>query len=426
MFDNIIPYLVLQSLMVCWALYWWMQRQDEQLLLISGFFLYCGSFRAAMLALGLAEPVVISGGFFVGAVDGDFVDALELIVLGEVLLVASYSLAQGKVLGRVGRAIAEGHPTWLVRTIFALFMLIFPVAFVARRLVSIQVGQGRSLAFEVSGYLNLWPMGLVGVAILLLSTWRFGLIRSYAEKCFTCLILGSIVWFTYGPNLRFLFLGWFLAAGLIWSATAREGRRYWGLLIAVVLTVVAFGAAGALRYESSDDGIKQATFERITSAEDANMLDGFVMLRQVFPALLSYSWGGEHFAILTRVIPRSIWPDKPVGGYMNRLGFFDRDSGGTTGISPSLFGTFYQEGGVLGVIFLSSVYGFGLGRLISWADTLPPFNSVILRACVFAALIPLMRCGDLPGVYSWLGMSFWPCLLVLWLLRCDRKKSSEV
>jgi hypothetical protein len=194
-------------------------------------------------------------------------------------------------------------------------------------------------------------------------------------------------------------------------------------MAAVGLAVISFGAAGVMRQEFSINGIKQDTLTRVTSAEDANMLDGFVMLRQVFPALLPYSWGKEHLGILARPIPRSVWPNKPLGGYMNQLGFYDRGSGGTTGISPTLFGTFYQEGGVPGLMFLSMIYGFGLGRLVSWAAALPPFASVLVRASVFAGLIPLMRCGDLAGVYSWLGMSFWPCVLVLWLLKNSSKRS---
>jgi hypothetical protein len=146
------------------------------------------------------------------------------------------------------------------------------------------------------------------------------------------------------------------------------------------------------------------------------MLDGMVLLQQVYPTVLPHSFGREHLNILLRPIPRAIWPEKPVGGYMNQLGF-NTVLTGTTGISPTLFGTFYQEGGTIGIVVLSALYGLGLGRFVRWSVSLPAFASLVLRGSLIAALIPLLRAGDLPGVYSWLGMAFWPCVVVLFLLK---------
>ena len=123
------------------------------------------------------------------------------------------------------------------------------------------------------------------------------------------------------------------------------------------------------------------------------------------------------FEILERPIPRAWWPDKPVGGYMNKLGIITADTGFTLGISPSLFGSFYQEGGLVGVVLLSIIYGFGFGRLVSFSTRIVPLAGLLLRGILAAAIVPLLRGGDLPGIYAWFGMSFWPCLLLLWLGR---------
>ena len=147
------------------------------------------------------------------------------------------------------------------------------------------------------------------------------------------------------------------------------------------------------------------------------MLDGFVLLRQVYPRLLGYSYGSEHLEILERPIPRAWWPDKPVGGYMNKLGLITADSGITLGISPSLFGSFYQEGGLVGVVLCSIIYGFGFGRLVSFSTRIVPLAGLLIRGILAAAIVPLLRGGDLPGIYAWFGMSFWPCVLLLWLKR---------
>jgi hypothetical protein len=155
------------------------------------------------------------------------------------------------------------------------------------------------------------------------------------------------------------------------------------------------------------------------------MLDGMGVLLQVYPDLLEYRKGREHLEILTRPIPRAIWPEKPVGGYMNRLGFFDKDSDFTLGISQSLFGSFYEEGGTLGVVVCSAVYGTLIGALMMRAMRLYPLSCVLLRGCICAGMIPLLRGGDLPGIYAWIGMAFWPCALAMWSLRNGKPSYSR-
>ncbi|PYK73055.1 MAG: hypothetical protein DME44_02560, partial [Verrucomicrobia bacterium] len=104
-------------------------------------------------------------------------------------------------------------------------------------------------------------------------------------------------------------------------------------------------------------------------------------------------------------------------GYMNKLGIITADTGFTLGISPSLFGSFYQEGGLVGVVLLSIIYGFGFGCLVSFSTRIVPLTGLLIRGSLAAAIVPLLRGGDLAGIYAWFGMSFWPCLLLLWLRR---------
>jgi len=195
-------------------------------------------------------------------------------------------------------------------------------------------------------------------------------------------------------------------------------RRAQVLVIGLIGAVALFAVAGALRNaEDPTVELEQSAWERFAFAEDANMLDGFALLRQVYPAMLDYSHGREHLEIFERPIPRAWWPDKPVGGYMNKLGLITADSGFMLGISPSLFGSFYQEGGLIGVVLLSIIYGFGFGRLVSFSTRIVPLTGLLIRGILAAAIVPLLRGGDLPGIYAWFGMSFWPCLLLLGLRR---------
>ena len=218
--------------------------------------------------------------------------------------------------------------------------------------------------------------------------------------------------------MRFQLLGWFVAVTIILSSGQSVVRRAQVLAIGLVGAVSLFTMAGALRNTETPTGeLEQSAWERFAFAEDANMLDGFALLRQVYPKLLDYSYGGEHLEILARPIPRAWWPDKPVGGYMNKLGIITADTGITLGISPSLFGSFYQEGGLVGVVLLSIIYGFGFGRLVSFSTRIVPLTGLLARGILAAAIVPLLRGGDLPGIYAWFGMSFWPCLLLFWLQR---------
>jgi hypothetical protein len=84
------------------------------------------------------------------------------------------------------------------------------------------------------------------------------------------------------------------------------------------------------------------------------------------------------------------------------------------GISPTLFGSFYQEGGVAGVFIFSIIYGWVMARMVRYSMELRPLFGVMIRAGLIAGLIPLLRGGDLPGIYAWLGMAFWPMLFFMW------------
>jgi hypothetical protein len=66
---------------------------------------------------------------------------------------------------------------------------------------------------------------------------------------------------------------------------------------------------------------------------------------------------------------------------------------------------------------LSIIYGFGFGRLVSFSTRIVPLGGLLIRGILAAAIVPLLRGGDLPGIYAWFGMSFWPCFLLLGLRR---------
>src|SRR5438874_1587456 len=397
---------------------WVVRKHDEIPLLISTLLFYVFTFRLWALLQGWTSPVDISN-FGFDPVDVDSaLDVQAIATLGETVLLSVYMLAQRRRIDVPHTLASPELLGWLKPRVLALGVICILISLQARRSVDVQVASGKSMSFEVSSYLSLFSLSLVGVAILIAALWKSRAFRLGGESFLAALLFFAIIYLTFQPGMRFQFLGWFVAVTIILSSGQSFVRRAQVLAIGLVGAVAMFAVAGALR--NDDDPtveLQQSAWERFAFAQDANMLDGFVLLRQVYPRLLGYSYGGEHLEIFERPIPRRWWPDKPVGAYMNKLGLITADTGFTLGISPSLLGSFYQEGGLVGVVLCSIIYGFGFGRLVSFSTRIVPLAGLLIRGILAAAIVPLLRGGDLPGIYAWFGMSFWPCLLLLWLRR---------
>jgi hypothetical protein len=397
---------------------WVARRHDEIPLLISTLLFYVFTFRFWALLQGWASPVDISNFGFDPIDSNGALDVQAIATLGESVLLSVYMLAQRRRIDVPEKLASPELLGWLKLRVIGLGVICILISLLARRAVEVQIASGKSMSFEVSSYLSLFSLSLVGVAILIAALWKSGAFYPGGESFLASLLFVVIIYLTFQPGMRFQFLGWFVAVTIILSSGRSVIRRAQVLAIGLVGAVALFAVAGALRNDEDPTvELQQSAWERFAFAQDANMLDGFVLLRQVYPRLLGYSYGGEHLEIFERPIPRAWWPDKPVGGYMNKLGIITADTGFTLGISPSLFGSFYQEGGLVGVLLLSMIYGLGFGRLVSFSTRIVPLAGLLLRGILAAAIVPLLRGGDLPGIYAWFGMSFWPCLLLLWLRR---------
>jgi hypothetical protein len=417
----LIVFTALGLCQIAWILIgaiWVVRKRDEIPLLISTLLFYVFSFRFWALVQGWTSPVDITN-FGFDPIDSDSaLDVQAIAVLGETVLLSVYMVAQRRRIDVPDTLAPPELLSWLKPRVVALGVICIFISLWTRRSVGMQIAAGKSMGFEVSSYLSLFSLSLVGIAILIAALWKSSAFRSGGEKLVTAALFVAIIYLTYQPGMRFQFLGWFVAVTIILSSGQAVVRRAQVLVLGLTGAVALFAVAGALRNaEDPTVGVEQSAWERFAFAEDANMLDGFALLRQVYPRLLDYSHGGEHLEILGRPIPRSWWPDKPVGGYMNKLGIITADTGFTVGISPSLFGSFYQEGGVIGVVLLSVIYGFAFATLVSFSTRIVPMTGLLIRGALAAAIVPLLRGGDLPGIYAWFGMSFWPCLLLLWLRR---------
>jgi hypothetical protein len=409
------------SIQIAWLVVsaiWFWRRSDEFPLILSLFLFYVFAFRFWALLQGWATPVNISPFGFAPVAVESCLASHALGVLGETMLLGIYMLVQNRTI-QVPRVIGSApFLQWLRTRTFVLVLVCAGLSTLTRRSVGAQIDAGKSMSFEISSYLSLFPMVLISGGILLILLWKAGALTLPANKVIAFAMLGAIAFLTFDSSARFQFLGWILASTIILAAGLPFRRKAFFAFLGLAIAAALFAAAGALRGAGNPDAaLEEESVNRFAFAADANMLDGFVLLRQVYPEMLPYSYGGEHLDILTRPIPRAWWPGKPVGGYLNKLGIIDANSGVTLGISPSLFGSFYQEGGIVGLVLLSALYGFGFARLIRFSGAIHPLGGLLIRAITCAAVVPLLRGGDLPGIYAWFGMAFWPCFIVLYIWR---------
>lgn len=413
------PELLCVQLTLLWlSLRWILRRNDEIPLLINSFLFYVTGYRYFTISMGWNQWVDFSTFGFEPISEKLALDALMATILGQLVMMGTYAIQQKNT---VPILLPRDDPylfKWLRPKVMILGLLCLPLVVVIRSQVSDRLNAGSSLAFEVSGYLYLFPMVLIGVATLILCLWKFGGLPSGFDRIGAIAILIGVVYLTYAPHSRFHFLAWIIAGSTIVSSSYRAKTRLIALTLFAIFGLSLFAVAGAMRnIQVASGNLNQIAVERALNAEDGNMLDGFVLLQQVYPKNLEFSLGMQHLEILMRPIPRAWWPGKPIGGYLKQYTLLTQGGKGTLGFSPTLFGIFYAEGGHVGILFFSAIYGSILARIVRYSLKLHPFANILVRAVLCAALIPILRSGDMAGNYAWIGMAFWPCFLVLWYRR---------
>jgi oligosaccharide repeat unit polymerase len=397
---------------------WMLRRNDEIPLLISSLLFYVTGYRYWAVTSGLNDWVNLSQ-FGIGFItQSEVIEALTYLVLGQSCFLAAYIVYQRQKIPIVKPIALGSFMQWLSPRILIFGVLCLPLVLLARSNVNAQLRAGNSLAFQVNGYLQQFPFILVGIATLIMCLWKFGCMSARWHKLTAVIILLGVASLTFRESGRFQLIGWLSTAGIIFSSSFKPTRRLILLGSFLLLTISVFAIAGALRGDGAAVNLQTVALDRFIGAEDANMLDGFVLLRRFIPHVVPYRLGMTHLEILMRPIPRALWPGKPAGGsYMVQAGLSNSDDGYTVGISPTLFGDFYSEGGVIAMLLLAIFYGILLAKIVSWTVWLHPFAGVLVRAIICAALVPILRGGDLAGIIAWLGMAFWPCFLLLWLKR---------
>ena len=406
---------ILAAIQIAWivlGLWRFFRRGEEIPALCSSLIFYFSAYRYWTVQVGWRTWGDIGNLGFGQVSNEEALQALVTIVVGESILLLTYMLFQTRAFPPVRDVLSPVASRWLRPKVFAAALILIPISVLLRGHIQGLVEEGASMAFQTSAYIRLFPLVLSTVAILLILLWRYGGLAP-EQRLIAMGLVVALAYFTYGVQGRFQFLSWFIAGVVIVTAGYSAGRRLVLLALGVAGILAVFSMAGAQRRAMYEDySVRSATLNRFLIAEDANMLDGLVLLQQVVPSKFDYRYGMEHLEIFIRPIPRAWWPNKPVTSYMLKISGLDKEKGMTIGISPSLFGSFYLEANYVGVVVLSCIYGYVLASLMRFGAGLNPLGGLLMRGLLCACLVPLLRGGDLPGVYATIAMAFWPMLLL--------------
>ena len=404
---------LLSLITIVFSLKYYFSNNDEIPLSLAIFNFIAGVSRYRLVESGTSSFVSVN--YTLDIFNLTFSSALKsssFILLGTICFILSYVYNKNMLLKhRLTKQIDSQYMLdKFIRLHSRKIVLGFVVFYMLNSLVSINSYTNIALG---TGYIFLLGFGYGGFILLILLLIGSKEISLFFRMLLIILLVVTIP-LTFQPYLRFAFLSWAVAATFLFIKNAVASRKFLFFSISLATLIIAFSYFGMLRSEDRSNATITSSINRVLKFEDVNFLDGFMMVLDVYPEHLDYHLGGEHLEILLRPIPRKIWANKPLGGYANKLGLNDLESAVTVGISPTLYGSFYGEGGIIGIIVLSVIYG----RCLAWLFFLVRrYNSdlkYLIKGVIFSSLIPLLRGGDLPGVYAFIGMSFWPIFIFMW------------
>lgn len=403
---------ILAGAFFAWGVWWFLRKNDELPLAIAAF---NAVFMNRLVAVTEDMLDWVNFDYGVGfTFYGSYPNiAATYMLLGGVCLVAAYCLRYRAPAAQVDDENFLGEFFRARRPIIVGLFVAFFVVNLAIRLAYARDAE----ALVEHSYAYLFTLANNAFLILIAALLLFSGRGTWIQKAALFGVLAAVAFYTLSPSLRFSVLGWAVALTIIATRGLRARARL-GVLAGLGLVVaIGFSVLGAMRSHDSSAKLGDLVdhgVESLRRGTDVNMIDGFVMLMQVYPDILEYGLGREHLEIVLRPIPRAIWPDKPPGGWQQKLAAETGQPFFGTGISPSLYGSFYGEGGVAGVVILAILYGILFAKYVNWANTHGSSLRWILRGVLIACLFPLMRGGDIPGIAAFIGMSYWPLALFVW------------
>ena len=412
------------------------------------------AFRAAHGRLDLCEPLVLAnialGVMFVGRPLADLVthetihlgydvlstfnEALFVALVGIVFFQLGYFAPWGAAWSRRLPRPSSFHPRRAARAgwiFFILGTLLFSVFLVssggiARVLFYLLAGRqpfDNDLFLSSTGYLyegiSLWA----AASLIFFASATAGRRRWYIFPFLgtTILLLGF-----YGARgTRIQMLPLVIAVPVFWYLW-NDRRPKFRTLLAVSL--VGFAMLGWLR-EIRDADQRGEVLAKLGSALaapvreagdilkglDADMFDTLANALVVVPEHLPFRHGATVTDVLIRIVPRPIWPNKPLESNDALLSTLwpVHYSLSRAGPASSLMGSFYADSGIITV--LSGMYLTGALFAMLWC-WLQRYRSAVIAQMIYSMALPfvviLMR-GSVPDTLARMLFMFVPLVLLM-------------
>lgn len=190
--------------------------------------------------------------------------------------------------------------------------------------------------------------------------------------------------------------------------------------VAAVATLGAIGIAGLskavleLRY-AAQGSAKAGSLDFAEIATTGLAFVDHMGLAIDYAAARGHSYGESYVNALGLIIPRDLWPDKPLQISILFREFFFGDIAG--GVPPGWFGEAYVAFGVLGVVIAGLVLGFLIGRLDNANDHIRHTDAPLIAAAT-GFLVPLVSYALVRGGFDIgairIGIPAFFCLTVFW------------
>ncbi len=214
---------------------------------------------------------------------------------------------------------------------------------------------------------HVWTQ-LVGPATLMtlvLSRRGFVLLKTSSLRFFLAL---TATWYLlWGNRANFLMLA--VGCLIIWSEVPdASGSRRVGLkpILVLCLAAATMFALTALRAHWDFSRARAEGLSGLREQVGAS-LDMFRELRhtvEFFPRHVDFLYGYSFYGLVSSVVPRILWPEKPVG--VGKLASILYDRNPDSSIGPSLVGELYANFGTLGSLFGMVLFGAVVGSVCRW------------------------------------------------------------
>lgn len=236
----------------------------------------------------------------------------------------------------------------------------------------------------------------------------------------------------YGARgTRSVMLPLILAVPAFWYLYRRRRPSTRTLLIVAIVGIVLIGwqreirtvaarsrgDADAVLIKALSSPLKQ--FGEILNGADDEMFDSITNELLVVPDKIGYRPGGLFTEVFVRMVPRPLWPDKPLGlndTVVNTL-WPKHFASSRASAAFSVLGPFYFDSGYVGVALGMFMIGIALSGIWKWFRYYSEnLNAMLIYSMSLPFVVILMR-GTIPGTLSRMLFIVIPLVLAMWFSR---------